>query len=96
MGWAGPVQVSVVSAGVDSVPDYNYRREVVPDASVVLDVVKPSGHVNKQLLLLDGQVQLCEERENGSERLTYKSEVDNMNAVHYGNRLPTVIGRFVS
>lgn len=53
VGWG---QVSVVFAGVNSVPEHNYGREVVSDAGVVLDVVEPSRHIHILLLLLDGQV----------------------------------------
>lgn len=49
-------QVSVVSADVNSVPEHSYRREVVSDARVVLNVVEPSCHIHILLLLLDGQV----------------------------------------
>lgn len=51
MGWD---QVSVVSAGVDSVPEHSYVGEVVSDARVVLNVVEPPCHVHVLLLLLDG------------------------------------------
>ncbi len=46
------------SAGVNSVPEHSYGREVVSDAGVVLNVVEPSCHVQILLLLLDGQVHL--------------------------------------
>lgn len=47
-----------MSAGVDSVPEYCYWREVVPQAGDMLDVVEPAGDVQILLLLLDGQVHL--------------------------------------
>lgn len=50
----GRDQVSVVSAGVDSVPEHSYMGEVVLDAGVVLNVVEPPCHVHVLLLLLDG------------------------------------------
>lgn len=56
------VGVSVVSAGVNSVPEHSYGREVVSDAGVVLNVVEPSCHVHILLLLLDGQLHLGERR----------------------------------
>lgn len=46
----------MVSAGVNSVPEHSYGREVVSDARVVLNVVEPSCHIHILLLLLDGQV----------------------------------------
>lgn len=49
---------SMMSAGVDSVPEYCYWREVVPQAGDMLDVVEPAGDVQILLLLLDGQVHL--------------------------------------
>lgn len=52
----GGCRVSVVSAGVNSVPEHGYGREVVSDAGVVLNVVEPSCHVHILLLLLDGQL----------------------------------------
>lgn len=58
--WSG--QVSVVPAGVNSVPEHNYWREVVSDAGVVLNVVEPPRHIHVLLLLLDGQVNLGEKR----------------------------------
>lgn len=63
-----------MSAGVNSVPEHSYRREVVSDAGVVLNVVEPSRHVHILLLLLDGQVHLGK-RGGG--------EVDNSTAVLY-------------
>lgn len=48
----------MVSAGVDSVPEYDYWREVVSQAGDMLNVVEPAGHVQILLLLLDGQVHL--------------------------------------
>lgn len=51
VGWD---QVSVVSAGVDSVPEHSYVGKVVSDAGVVLNVVEPPCHVHVLLLLLDG------------------------------------------
>lgn len=59
-GWD---QVSVVSAGVNSVPEHGYGREVVSDSGVVLNVVEPPCHVYILLLLLDGQVHLAERGE---------------------------------
>lgn len=53
-GRAGRGRVSVVSAGVNSVPEHGYGREVVSDAGVVLDVVEPPRHVDVLLLLLNG------------------------------------------
>lgn len=50
----------MVSAGVNSVPEYRYKREVVSDARVVLDVVEPSCHIHILFLLLDGQIHLSE------------------------------------
>lgn len=60
-GWVGSDQISVVSAGVNSVPEHNYWREVASDTGVVLDVVKPPCHIHILLLLLNGQVHLGEE-----------------------------------
>lgn len=53
----------MVSAGVNSVPEHNYGREVVSDAGVVLNVIEPSRHIHVLLLLLDGQVHLDERGE---------------------------------
>lgn len=50
VGWG---QVSVVSAGVNSVPEHSYGGEVVSDARVVLNVVEPSRHIHILLLLLN-------------------------------------------
>lgn len=50
----------MVSAGVNSVPEHGYGREVVSDSGVVLNMVEPSCHVYILLLLLDGQVHLAE------------------------------------
>lgn len=59
----GGGRVSVVFAGVKSVPGHNYGREVVSDAGVVLNVVEPSRHIHVLLLVLDGQVHLGERGE---------------------------------
>lgn len=59
---AGSGRVSVVSAGVDSVPEHNYWREVVSDTGIVLDVVEPPRHIQVLLLFLDGQVHLSERK----------------------------------
>lgn len=62
-GGVGSCRVSVVPAGVNSVLEHNYWREVVSDAGVVLDVVEPPRYVHVLLLLLDDQVHLGERRE---------------------------------
>lgn len=58
----GRARVSMVSARVDSVPEYSYWGEVVSHAGVVLNVVEPSRQIQVLLLLLDGQVHLEKER----------------------------------
>lgn len=49
---------SVVPAGVNSVPQYRDNGQVVSDSGVVLNVIEPSCHVGKLLLLLDSQIHL--------------------------------------
>lgn len=58
-------------AGVNSVPEHGYRGEVVSDARVMLNMVKPPCHIHILLLLLDGQVHLGER--GGGEVDTCKS-----------------------
>lgn len=53
--WVG---ASVMSAGVDSVPEHGDGGQVALDAGEVLNVVEPSGHVGVLLPLLDGRVNL--------------------------------------
>lgn len=67
LGWAGRGRVSVVSAGVNPIPEHSYGGEVVSDAGVVLNVVEPPCHVHILLLLLDGQVHLGEKGGGGGE-----------------------------
>lgn len=50
--------VSVMSAGVDSVPEHGDGGQVALDAGEVLNVVEPSSHVGVLLPLLDGRVNL--------------------------------------
>lgn len=45
-------------AGVNSVPQYRDNGQVVSDSGVVLNVIEPSCHVGKLLLLLDSQIHL--------------------------------------
>lgn len=67
--WFSYGPASVVPAGVNSVPQYRYEGKVVLDTRVVLDMIEPSCHIDKLLLLMDGQVHLRErEKERGRER----------------------------
>lgn len=54
-----------MSAGVNSVPEHNYWREVVSDAGVVLHVIQPTSDIHVLLLLLDGQIHLREKEKKG-------------------------------
>lgn len=60
----------MVSAGVNSVPEHSYWREVVPDTRVALDVVEPAGNIHILLPVLDGQVNLGKRRSLEVMRLT--------------------------
>lgn len=53
--WVG---ASVMSAGVDSVPEHGDGGQVALDAGEVLNVIEPSGHIAVLLPLLDGRVNL--------------------------------------